>query len=1031
MGGGQCAPFNINYNIRRQGNNLILADGGIEFNQVPNNNAAVNVFHPLSIAPGNPSIHIITSSPTVVPYDRYFNTILRENTTETWPPNNTLDAKHPFETAYNDGKYIIEIGAFDVDYNNNPNNEINDNNDIDANVLIDNFMPYIKKVRVGYGYIYSPPTSYFYEAEWQWNNTQNLLEMNVPTLNGVVIPNQAMIIEVTPSEPMSEELMSTLQLNIDLLNINHLFPLYIENGIYYFLIDIYDWPYSYYINEEFIMEFYGNDLAGNSLLTFDYPLSPTESYLQPLPIRQNQTDWLPVFDFAGTTAFDDFHRFNFGCYNGNGKDIGDCLIADFEVSPDISNGVPISMLGQTGAITFTNTSSSNATSFYWDFGNGNTSYLESPPPVTYSAAGVYDVILEVEDNLGLTNLRSIEISVYNLNANPPPASFTYEFISNYEVQFTYNGPDPTANNFDLSWNFDDPQAYSNTSNETNPIHEFSGQGDYNVTLIASNQNGYSDATEQVTVSNTGQLSSITCQASEALWSTTTDIWVDVFTNTGTTLFYEYDIDFGDGNTYNEITYSDFINATHTYQSNGTYTYSATVRDVNSNDIIGECTGEITMGFNPISANFSITPQGVLNTNSVVQFTDLSAGEQYSLVWLFEKKDANGNYQYYDAMSGTMNGEISQIFSIGEYKVTLYIDNWIGSDEKTNYFEIEDINTSIQPEIVIADFWPCNIQYASLWEYFPNQCGFIPEYLYSIVIPIGTEICFMDESYISEEYPNYPQSITHLKILIEKQNSTYRSFKFFDIDDYPNFSSFTELTVNHSHEFNTEGTYYITWTAWNDEEPYIEFDNLLYTSPACQDYYVGNYPNLSTASSKIVVFDCTSDEQICFDNNVIPSGNVRYDWEGSITIPGSSCNTAVVSPYGKCYLEAGNKINLMPGFKAEPNSKFTADIIGCDTQYEPCPTMQNEQIDNTHEPLLPFELSISPNPGYGQFIVDIISCDCELVNYIIYNSLGQVIKSGDINIEQSTRIDLTKQVSGIYSFIVYTNEDIHKYKLVKL
>ena len=60
-------------------------------------------------------------------------------------------------------------------------------------------------------------------------------------------------------------------------------------------------------------------------------------------------------------------------------------------------------------VSFTNTSS-NATSYYWDFGNGNTSTLQSPSNV-YLNAGIYDVKLIVTNSGGVSDSIILKGSV--------------------------------------------------------------------------------------------------------------------------------------------------------------------------------------------------------------------------------------------------------------------------------------------------------------------------------------------------------------------------------------------------------------------------------------------------------------------------------------------------------------------------------------------------------------------------------------------------------------------------------------------
>lgn len=119
---GQTAPYKMKYELKQNG--VLLTEQSITFNQIPNNSTAIYAFHPQSVSPGSPSIHMLTCSPFTTPNDRYLNTNLKTGTTETWPANATLDALNITEAAYKDGLYVLGITGYDVDFNDSPNNSI-------------------------------------------------------------------------------------------------------------------------------------------------------------------------------------------------------------------------------------------------------------------------------------------------------------------------------------------------------------------------------------------------------------------------------------------------------------------------------------------------------------------------------------------------------------------------------------------------------------------------------------------------------------------------------------------------------------------------------------------------------------------------------------------------------------------------------------------------------------------------------------------------------------------------------------------
>ena len=132
-------------------------------------------------------------------------------------------------------------------------------------------------------------------------------------------------------------------------------------------------------------------------------------------------------------------------------------------------------------ISFTDTST-NATYWYWDFGDGSNSTLENPIH-TYTA-GNYTVNLTVSNTNG-TDPKVCQITVLEQPAPIlPVANFTANVTSGYAplaVSFT----DQSANATYWNWDFGD----GNTSNEQSPIYTYSNAGIYTVNLTVSNANG--------------------------------------------------------------------------------------------------------------------------------------------------------------------------------------------------------------------------------------------------------------------------------------------------------------------------------------------------------------------------------------------------------------------------------------------------------------------------------------------------------------------------------------------------------------
>ena len=129
-------------------------------------------------------------------------------------------------------------------------------------------------------------------------------------------------------------------------------------------------------------------------------------------------------------------------------------------------------------ITFTNTSS-NATAYSWNFGNGTAS-SDVNPTAYYTQSGTYTVELTALDGSNSDVFsQTITVSI----SQKPIADFTTSspaVMPNSTIYFTNNSSN--ANTY--LWDFGD----GTTSTDLNPWHLYAGLGSYTVSLTASNGN---------------------------------------------------------------------------------------------------------------------------------------------------------------------------------------------------------------------------------------------------------------------------------------------------------------------------------------------------------------------------------------------------------------------------------------------------------------------------------------------------------------------------------------------------------------
>jgi len=214
----------------------------------------------------------------------------------------------------------------------------------------------------------------------------------------------------------------------------------------------------------------------------------------------------------------------------------------------------------------------NITSYHWDYGDGNTSSLETFS-YSYANPGLYTVTLTVTDNDGLTANNSFNIKV-EIDTTPVITSLTYtagEIKVNTNIDFNTTVTDYNNSTITYSWDFGD----GHTSSLEDPTHSYSSVGVYDVTLTVTNIDDL-NATKKVSVivKDQEQLIAPVVSIDSNLTATITGTNIS-FTATATDsdgIINSYSWDFGDGST------SNLQSSSHTFLSAGSYNVTLTVTD---------------------------------------------------------------------------------------------------------------------------------------------------------------------------------------------------------------------------------------------------------------------------------------------------------------------------------------------------------------------------------------------------------------------------------------------------------------------
>jgi PKD repeat protein len=213
------------------------------------------------------------------------------------------------------------------------------------------------------------------------------------------------------------------------------------------------------------------------------------------------TSWSWNFGDGGTsTAQNPTHIYNApGTYTiqltANGQSFASHVVsvssgiaADFLFSP--SNPTT-----QTN-ITFSDRSSGNVSSWFWNFGDGSSSNVQNPVK-RYTSGGNYPVTLTVSTSTGLQSTIAHTVSVTTATPAAPPVSAAFAIAPSTaavraNVAFTDQS---TGSPTGWQWSFGD----GSSSTAQNPTHAYATQGSFGVSLTVSNATSSSTASHVVTI----------------------------------------------------------------------------------------------------------------------------------------------------------------------------------------------------------------------------------------------------------------------------------------------------------------------------------------------------------------------------------------------------------------------------------------------------------------------------------------------------------------------------------------------------
>ena len=227
--------------------------------------------------------------------------------------------------------------------------------------------------------------------------------------------------------------------------------------------------------------------------------------------------------------------------------------------------------------------STDAASYLWDFGDGNTS-TEANPDYTYAEGGEYTVTLTTTSSDGLVSEASSTVApiFVDFNFTMIDSEVTFENLTSGAEALVWDFGDGEET---VDWNVIDTEE----DPDFNPVHAYKTAETFQATLTATNYLG-------VNVSVTKSIEGLVLSTVPDFTFDVSSLTVD-FTD-ASILAVSHSWDFGDGNTSTDVSPS------HTYAERGTY--NVTLTTTNDTGVSRSVTKPVPVG--GVEATFKVIVQ---------------------------------------------------------------------------------------------------------------------------------------------------------------------------------------------------------------------------------------------------------------------------------------------------------------------------------------------------------------------------------------------------------------------------------------
>ena len=331
-----------------------------------------------------------------------------------------------------------------------------------------------------------------------------------------------------------------------------------------------------------------------------------------------------------------------------------------------------------------------ATSWQWNFGDGNTSTQQNPTH-TYAAFGSYVVTLTVMND---TCSHTQQYTVNVFDETPRFTSDIQTACKTATISFT-----TTSNNLSnittYAWDF----GNGATATVQNPQVTYTAAGTYSITLITTDRYGCRDTASQPGYIRINGPTAMFIVPNNQGCKGFTATFANLSSSDGVNPITSYQWHFGDGSA--PYTSSNPAPPTHVYANTGTYTPKLVVTDaLGCKDSIAH--GSMIIATSP-AANF-ISADTLTCRGSAVNFVNTTSSQNYTSTWDF----GDGN-------TSTLQNPSHVYTDTGSYTVRLRIVDPIGCADTqtlTRYIRIEETQAAFNVSDSLGGCTPFEVRFTN-------------------------------------------------------------------------------------------------------------------------------------------------------------------------------------------------------------------------------------------------------------------------------------------------------------------------------